>query len=98
MNYTSVHASHNDQHRCDCLIDKRQRSKYLFLNTNLGQLFKIKNVVNDSLKFQMTILQIHLFLVALQRILTFFQQKIKVHLLFKSIYSQQTEGLTTTLS
>ena len=32
--------------------------------------------------------------VALQRILTFFQQKITVYLLLKSIYSYQIEGLT----
>ena len=45
----------------------------------------IMSLVNDSLKFRMAILQIHC--IALHRILTFYQQKITVYLLLKSIYS-----------
>ena len=51
------------------------------------------SLVNDSLTFQMAILQIHCYFLlkknresfALQKILTFFQQKITVYLLLKLI-------------
>ena len=62
-------------------------------------------LVNDLLKFQMAILEIHCYFClkkcenpAVQRILTFFQQKITVYLLLKLIYSLQIEALTTALS
>ena len=53
-----------------------------FLFSFRGHLFKINDVVSNSLKFQMAILQIH----NVQRILTCFQQNITVHLLLKLIY------------
>ena len=49
-----------------------------------------------SLKFQTLILQIHCY--ALQRILTFFQQKITVYLLLLLIFAEQMYVLTISLS
>ena len=57
------------------------------------------SLVNESLKFQMAILQRHCYFFVEKMIESFaFQQKITVYLLLKLICIKQIEGLMTALS